>query len=1499
MMPAAKALDPLLGIDIHIMQPPGPVPPVPLPNPYIGMVFDPMDFVPFIGATTRIGGLPRAQAGSPGQALPPHLPIGGVFVKPPTSESEIFMGSAVVSIDGDAAAYMALPVLSCVCVGMPPIPRLKKKKVTKSLVLPMTKVLAIPGPVFIGGPPTISLNAMLQRAGLGNLLLLKSFIESGCDPMILVGLVAGKLLGKLQSIASGALGKLANKIFAKAKGKVKGKARAPKGQNGKPAGNGSTCTTTEPIHSVTGEMYTTYLDASAGGESLFSWSRSYSSALNREQSVLGFGFRHPYLCKLELFAQGYRFETFTREVHFFTPVTDPGETATADGYVMHRESYDRITISRRDEPTLHFEIANQRPPRLVLLSRGNRRLLLEYDADQLVGMQEGVLLSGVARPSARYLLQYYPNGFLHAVYRIEEPSAGAPAAGYTPLARYGYDPQGRLIHATNALGGVHAYRYDLDSRLVHSTDPRGYSFSWRYDAQGRAVESTGHDGLWWGKLRYFPGETHIQECNQGVFIHKYNAAGKLTEIHDPYGGVRKRALDPVDGRVLSETDPAGRVTHWLFDETGYHYARCNQYGQLQLPEEVDGSSPDPHAPRVPRTAVEREFGITPDARAAFGPSTILLRDASLEVARVLVSNVVRPPGLASHEPERRFNNRGDLVEEIEPTGRRRSWEYDACGNLLSYRDADGSVSRQEIVRWNLLGAKIDALGGAVRFQFTDNELVASTTDQLGNVTSYEYDDKDRLVRVRRGGVVEDEYVYDSADRLVEKRDANGQALLRFEHDKRSMVKHVVLADGSEHFLDYDAHGKPLLASTGQHEVLMTRDAFGNLLSDFVDGRGIEVSHAGDVHEILGRFCLRRWDYGARVSRSSSTDLSVFWDPTQRKHRVRFDSTGLVRRETPAGTVEFTRFDDAGNVDARVIERRDAHGRPQAWTRRYERSAEGDLLAIEDSAHGRTSYTMDVAHRVVGEAGPRGAFRYALDAASNLIAKPGLSGVAIGPHNTLAQANGRRFSYNARAHIAESLDPVTGRTIRYSYNGRDLLIRLEVGHVEGGEWVDELPPWTAEYDALGRRLACGRPGARRSFFWRDQQLVGEVSPTGALRIYGYVDAAAWVPLFFVDYDTIDADPALGRVYSVFGNHLGVPIAVEDAAGKLVWRARRVDVYGALEVEAESELELNLRWPGHYFDADTGLFYNRFRYYDPELGRYLQSDPIGQRGGVNVYAYSPNPLRSVDVLGLHGETKNSRSEGDSGDAHPGKKGPDDADGKPTPKRDKDGKLRDEKGRFVDDPEAGGENKVTHKATKEPVETNAKLDPNDPKVKEQVDARNAALKDRDDAITAGNDAEAGKAQARANKATENLGNQAAEAHVKDKYPNAERMPTRGEGPGTHDNVFKTNSDNPDDPKMVVAEGKGGTATNSSSRAGPNGERHQQGTPEHFNSTNEQMAKDPAQAETAQALQDAKPGEVERIEVSQPLDKNGNPTDMKVSKYGPSEVVQPTTPTSGGQGS
>ena len=166
---AGKQFDIVMGVDIHIIQPPGPVPPVPVPHPFIGMVYDPFEFIPFIGATTFVNGLPRAQAGTNVIATMPHIPIGGVFVKPPSNDGEIFMGSISVPGEGEPFSFMGCPVLTCHDVGMVSIPRFnrKSKAKPKSLVLPTSILICVPkgGMNILGDGYIISLSIIASLAG--------------------------------------------------------------------------------------------------------------------------------------------------------------------------------------------------------------------------------------------------------------------------------------------------------------------------------------------------------------------------------------------------------------------------------------------------------------------------------------------------------------------------------------------------------------------------------------------------------------------------------------------------------------------------------------------------------------------------------------------------------------------------------------------------------------------------------------------------------------------------------------------------------------------------------------------------------------------------------------------------------------------------------------------------------------------------------------------------------------------------------------------------------------------------------------------------------------------------------------------------------------------------------------------------------------------------------------------------------------------------------------
>lgn len=105
--PAAKQGDKVVGVDIHIIQPPGPTSPVPVPHPYNGIIDG------GLSSDVKIMGMPAATVNSTATNTPPHVPIGGSFVMPPSNRATIIKGSATVMINGKPAARAGDTALTC------------------------------------------------------------------------------------------------------------------------------------------------------------------------------------------------------------------------------------------------------------------------------------------------------------------------------------------------------------------------------------------------------------------------------------------------------------------------------------------------------------------------------------------------------------------------------------------------------------------------------------------------------------------------------------------------------------------------------------------------------------------------------------------------------------------------------------------------------------------------------------------------------------------------------------------------------------------------------------------------------------------------------------------------------------------------------------------------------------------------------------------------------------------------------------------------------------------------------------------------------------------------------------------------------------------------------------------------------------------------------------------------------------------------------------------
>jgi RHS repeat-associated protein len=288
--------------------------------------------------------------------------------------------------------------------------------------------------------------------------------------------------------------------------------------------------------------------------------------------------------------------------------------------------------------------------------------------------------------------------------------------------------------------------------------------------------------------------------------------------------------------------------------------------------------------------------------------------------------------------------------------------------------------------------------------------------------------------------------------------------------------------------------------------------------------------------------------------------------------------------------------------------------------RYDKA--GRITKITDSALPTKTFGYDALDRLTSYRGGALTQSYGYDANSNRTSATLTNGAsstaltyAISPtSNRLASLSGggsENFTYDAAGNLLVR----TPAYDQFSYGARGRMALFARGALKT----------TYGVNGLGQRVLKADPAnanARTHFVYDEAgHLIGEYGPTGEL-----VQETVWLG----DLPVATIRPS--GVFYIAPDHLGAPHQITNAGGQVVWLWDH-DPFGNGAPAAAAGFTYNLRFPGQYYDAETGLFYNYFRDYDPKLGRYVQSDPIGLAGGINTYAYvGGNPISNFDYFGL---------------------------------------------------------------------------------------------------------------------------------------------------------------------------------------------------------------------------------------------------------------------------
>ncbi len=981
----------------------------------------------------------------------------------------------------------------------------------------------------------------------------------------------------------------------------------------------------DPVDPVTGAYCDERTDFTLGQTLPLSFTRFHSSVLPLH-GLTGVGWSDSWSEYAWVREQGNRVDVISQGATLNFAFDGDSDTAVNPyhaQYILRRrddylELFDRDALSSRffydafpgmrlrhpvTDDTSDDRLAHSPGDRMYMLGgmsdTASNRITFERDSQYRI--------TGVSHTDGiRLKLTYHASGYLKAIHRTDN--------GIQTLATYEQDARGRLTEADARLDYHLFYEYDAADRIIRWSDNDQTWSRFTYDEQGRCVNVTGAEGYYNATLDYGDGCTTVTD-GKGTHRYYYDPDGNILREEAPDGSTTTYEWDEFH-HLLARHSPAGRVEKFEYNAA---------HGQLSRYTAADGAEwlyrydergllsniTDPAGQTWTQQCDER--GLPVSLVSPQGEETRLAY-----TAQGLLSGIFR-------QDERRLgieydhHNRPETLTDV--MGREHHTEYSGHDLPVKMRGPGGQSVRLQWQQHHKLSGIERAGTGAEGFRYDRHGNLLAYTDGNGVVWTMEYGPFDLPVARTDGEGHRWQYRYDKDTlQLTEVINPQGRRAIEYHYPDEHTVIRCILPPEDER----DRHpDESLLKTTYRYnaageltEVILPGD---ETLTFSRDEAGREVLR----HSNRGFACEQGWNAaGQPVSqRAGFFPEEATWG-------------GLV----PSLAREY-RYDSAGNVSA--VTSREDYGRETR--REYRLDRNGQVTAVTASGtglgygEGDESYGYDSC----GYLKAQSAGRHRISEETDQYA---------GGHR-LKQAGNTQYDYDAAGRMVSRTrhrDGYRPETERFRWDSRDQL----TGYCSA---QGEL--WEYRHDASGRRTEkrCDRKKIRFTYLW-DGDSIAEIREYRDDKLYSVRH------LVFNGFELISqqfsrvrqAHPSVAPQWVTRTNHAvsdltGRPLMLFNSEGKTVWRPGQTSLWGlALSLPADTgypdprgeldpEAAPGLLYAGQWQDTESGLCYNRFRYYEPETGMYLVSDPLGLLGGEQTYRYVPNPCGWVDPLGLAASSK----------------------------------------------------------------------------------------------------------------------------------------------------------------------------------------------------------------------------------------------------------------------
>ncbi len=883
----------------------------------------------------------------------------------------------------------------------------------------------------------------------------------------------------------------------------------------------------------------------------------------------------------------FEYDDFGRTV----AVTDPEGLRTGFAYDAHGNL---CCLTRADGSSLQMEY-DDHDNMVALRSPDGATWQQAYDGRGLMVVQTDPLAA-----STRY--DYDASGQLlaqtnarQAVTQLRYDRHGLVAAVIDALgheSRYEQDALGNLLRQVDPLGQVSRYEYDAKGRLLATVTPDGAGVRCEYDAEDQLVRYTDEAGAQ-TRLEYVGiGQIGRRLQADGHAVeYRYDSEEQLIAVINQRGETYQLLRDPL-GRIIEEVDYWGQARRYGYDAAGRLTTTVDPLGQ-KIAFNTDKMG------RITRKTL-------PDVRH---PGQQLQEHFVYDKLGQLLE--MRNP---SRTVKCRYDPVGQLLEELQD-GFRVGYGYDEVGNRVSRETSAG----------NHLAIGYDLRDQAVSIAINDESPILMQRDALGRTTqetlsphlqrnfsydsrnlltsqsilkdaaplfetNYDYDRSGNLTRRSDSGQGVDEYRYDAIGRLLQHTDPKGK-IERFFNDPagdrlRTEIKQVqarkVMGGDNDELVTWTREG----TYQGVHYVF---DRAGDLIR-----KGAPHGDAPDDLTLI-------WDANHRLAESRRNGQATHYgyDPLGRR----------VFKRNPTQTTWF--FWDGDALLGEVQQANDADEAAPVWVGNVAnlvevKARQKRLAALHERVREYVYYSGTFVPLAMIDA---------IDLHSSSISKR---------HEKVVPKR-RDDTSNARSSCREAEKGVAGDVTSMAPNNNSI---GQLGSFILGA-ADVLPAGRKQ-DSLSELLI---------------SLDDPLSDGGACEASGFsikssqrcLDASEKNELHFdSDRSSFLNGEYAGREISFFeASPNGSATRAYSSIGGVVWELK-YNGQGEAVVVSRSGVNVSIRMQGQYHDDETGLAYNRFRYYDSSIGIFIVRDPLGTIPGANLYEFAKNSIGWIDPLGLTGLT-----------------------------------------------------------------------------------------------------------------------------------------------------------------------------------------------------------------------------------------------------------------------